>query len=261
MGILLLGLLLGPQIALSAGADKPIVEKEGFLGGLFKRAKESSSGASGSGLSADEMTAGIKEALGNGLQAAVAQLGRTNGFLTNLQVRIPMPEQLKTLERGLRKVGQEQLVTKFETSMNRAAEQAVPAAAEVFVETLKGMSVSDAKDLLTSSSATAVTEYFQDKTSAELGRKFLPIVKESTEKVGVTSGYKQMTEMVGGSRFGSLFKSSFNVDDYVTDKALEGLFLVVAEEEKQIRENPAARTTELLKKVFGTLPGSVKKQQ
>ena len=251
---------LGLQIAMATGAEATR-EKEGFLGGLFKRAKESSSGTGVSGLTADELAAGVKEALGNGLQAAVTQLGRTNGFLTNVQVRIPMPEQLRTLERGLRKVGQEQLVTKFETTMNRAAEQAVPAAAEVFAQTLKGMSVTDAKDLLTSKSSTAVTEYFRDKTGAELGRKFLPIVKESTEKVGVTAGYKQMTDMVGGSRFGSLFKSSFNIDEYVTEKSLDGLFLMVAEEEKRIRENPAARTTELLEKVFGAVSGSAKKQE
>ncbi len=241
---LALGLLLNPRITFAADAEKPAGPKEGFLGGLFKRAKESSSAISTSNLTPDELSAGIKEALGNGLQAAVAQLGRTNGFLTNVQVRIPMPDRLKTVERGLRKIGQEQLVTQFETTMNRAAEQAVPAASEVFVHTLKEMTVTDEKDLLASKSSTAVTEYFREKTSADLGRKFLPIVKESTEKVGVTAGYKQMTDLVGGSRFGTLFKGSFDIDQYVTEKSLDGLFLMVAEEEKRIRENPAARTTE-----------------
>jgi hypothetical protein len=224
----------------------------GFLGGLFKRGKEANV-LQGAGLSTEEMNAGIKEALSKGLQSAVAQLGRTNGFLTNLQVHIPLPEQLRTVERGLQKIGQGALVTQFETTLNRAAEQAVPAASEVFVDIVKSMTVADAKDLLLSESSTAITEYFRKKSETELTRRFLPIVKQATEKTGVTAGYKQIMESSGVGRFASLFKGSVNIDDYVTDKALDGLFLMVAEEEKRIRENPVARTTELLERVFGAI--------
>ncbi len=248
-GILLLFCILIQAPLIGAEKSGGEADRPGFLGGLFKRGKE----ASGlpSTLSTEEMSAGIKEALGKGLQAAVAQLGKTNGFLTNVQVRIPMPEQFRMVERGLQKVGQGALVTEFETTLNRAAEQAVPVASDVFAQTLKSMTVTDAKELLTSKSSTAVTEYFREKSGSELTRKFLPIVKEATGKTGVTSGYKQMMDTAGTSRFGSFFRGTVNLDDYVTEKALDGLFLMVAEEEKRIRENPAARTTELLQKVFG----------
>lgn len=242
------------QVSLSA-ADTANSDKDGlggFLGGLFKRGRDANVLQSG-GLTTEDMNAGIKEALGKGLQSAVAQLGRTNGFLTNVQVHIPLPEQLRTVERGLQKIGQGALVTQFETTLNRAAEQAVPAASEVFVDTVKSMTVADAKELLVSESSTAITEYFRKKSESELSRRFLPIVKQATEKTGVTAGYKQLTEGSGVGRFASLFKDSVNIDDYVTDKALDGLFLMVAEEEKRIRENPVARTTELLEKVFGAI--------
>lgn len=222
-----------------------------ILGGIFKRT--SSGGLKSSGLSTEEMNAAIKEALGQGLRAAVAQLGRTNGFLTNLQVRIAMPEQLRTVERGLKAVGQGALVTDFETALNRAAEQAVPAATDVFLATLKEMTVADAKDLLTSKSSTAVTQFFREKSERELSRRFLPIVQEWTGKAGVTAAYKDILQRGGGTRFGFLFNKTVDIDSYVTGKALDGLFLVVAEEEKRIRENPQARATELLQKVFGAM--------
>lgn len=209
-------------------------------------------------LSQTEVVDGLKQALGKGVERAVAMLGRTNGFLTNLNVKIPLPEKLRSAEKALRAVGQEELADDFVASMNRAAEQAVPVAAGVFGEAIKQMTIEDAKGIL-SGTNNAATQFFRRTTQTNLYAKFLPIVQKATDSVGVTQQYKQMMAKVGGGgALGGLFggkskepMAAGDLDAYVTNKALDGLFLMVAEEEKRIRENPAARTTELLKKVFG----------
>lgn len=203
---------------------------------------------------------GLKEALGKGVQNAVKGLGHEGGFMTNLNVKIPLPEKLQKAEAALRLVGQGKLADDFVASMNHAAEQAVPVAARFFSDAVKQMSFTDAKAVLAGPND-AATQYFRKTTQTNLFNSFLPIVKTATEKVGVTSSYKKMVGQIGAAQsLGSMFGGKTpallgqaDLDDYVTNKALDGLFLMVAEEEKRIRENPLARTTDLLQKVFGSV--------
>lgn len=226
--------------------------------GVSKNKKDQGGAASIAGLSQEQMVGGLKEALGKGVAHAVGSLGKDGGFLNDLSVKIPMPENLKKVEKTLRTLRQEKLADEFVTTMNQAAEKAVPEAASVLGDSIKQMSVADAKAILTGTN-NAATQYFRRTSETNLYEKFLPIVKKSTEQVGVTSSYKQMMSKanlggsLGGFGGGSLLsKDATDIDAYVTHKALDGLFLKIAEEEKRIRENPAARTTDLLRKVFGS---------
>jgi len=211
-----------------------------------------------SSLPSDQIVNGLKEALGKGVERAVASLGRSNGFLTNLTVKIPMPAKLQSAEKGLRVAGQGSHVDAFIASMNRAAEKAVPAAAAVFGESIRQMSIADAKAVL-SGPDDAATQFFRRTTQTNLYAKFYPLVQKATGSVGVTAYYKQMmSKFTAPDSLGGLLgsKSQFeaaDIDAYVTDRALDGLFQVVAEEEKNIRANPVARTSDLLQKVFGSV--------
>jgi len=215
--------------------------------------------ASVAALSQDQVVEGLKQALAKGVQQAVTELGKDGGFLTNLNVRIPMPEKLQTVDKTLRKLKQTRLADEFVATMNHAAEQATPLAASIFADAVKQMTVEDAKNILVGTN-NAATQYFRRVTETNLYAKFHPIVKESTEKAGVTSAYKAMSDKVnaassfGGFGFGKVLGTdAMDLDSYVTTKALDGLFMMIANEEKSIRENPAARTTELLGKVFGAV--------
>jgi len=229
--------------------------------GLKKSAPASTSPALGA-LSQEQVTAGLKEALAKGVEQAIAALGKEDGFLKDLNVRIPMPDSLKKVEKTLRSLHQDQLADEFVTTMNRAAEQAVPEAAGVLGDSVKQMSVGDATTILTGTN-NAATQYFRRTSETNLYTRFLPIVKAATEKTGVTGAYKRMTDATAGklgglAGLGGLSRSlpgvqAPDLDDYVTRKALDGLFLKIAEQEKLIRENPAARTTDLLQKVFGAV--------
>jgi Protein of unknown function (DUF4197) len=210
-------------------------------------------------LSQDQMVGGLKEALSKGVQQAIATLGKPDGFLQDARVKIPMPENLQKVEKTLRTLRQDKLADEFVTTMNRAAEQAVPQAAAVLGDSVKQMSIADAKSILTGTN-NAATQYFRRTSETNLHARFLPIVKAATEKAGVTGAYKQMTDKAGGGvgalgglGGGLLGKQAPDLDDYVTRKTLDGLFLKIAEQEKQIRENPVARTTDLLQKVFGAV--------
>jgi hypothetical protein len=209
------------------------------------------------------MAGGLKDALGNGLQHAVASLGHDGGFLTNVAVKIPLPEKLQSVEKGLRAVGQEKLADEFVATMNHAAEQAVPEAAGVFGDAVKQMSIDDAKSVLTGP-PDAATQFFRRTTATNLYAKFYPIVQKATANTGVTAAYKNMLAKASGgsSGFGAalgglannyLGADALDVDKYVTDKTLDGLFKMVADEEKSIRQNPVARTTDLMKQVFGAV--------
>ena len=217
--------------------------------------------ASVSALPEDQVVQGLKEALSKGVQQAVSRLGHDGGFLTNLEVKIPMPEKLRTVEKTLRAIHENQLANEFIETMNHAAEQAVPEAAEVFGDAIRNMSLADAKSILAGTN-NAATQYFRTATETNLFEKFLPIVKKATDQTGVTSAYKRCMEKVesagalgGLGSFGRslLGGEAVDVDSYVTNKALDGLFKMVADEEKRIRENPIARTTDLLQKVFGAV--------
>ena len=210
-------------------------------------------------LSQEQMTGGLKEALGKGVEHAIAMLGRSNGFLTNLSVKIPMPEKLQKVTSVLRAAGQHQLADDFVASMNHAAEQAVPAAAAIFGDAIKQMSIADAKAIL-GGPADAATQFFHRTTQTNLQAKFYPLVQKATDQVGVTAQYKAMlTKFAAVDTVSSLFGnksatkfSAGDIDAYVTDRAMDGLFKMVAQEEKNIRAHPAARTSELLQKVFGS---------
>ena len=225
---------------------------------LFKRkpATNETGSATLSTLSQDQITAGLKEALDKGVQQAIASLGKSGGFLNDLSVKIPMPASLQKVETTLRALRQDKLADEFIATMNNAAEQAVPQAATVLGDSIKQMSIADAKSILTGTN-NAATRYFRRTSETNLHARFLPIVKTATEKAGVTSSYKQMVEKAGtafGGVAGGLFnKQATDLDDYVTRKALDGLFVKIADQEKQIRENPVARTTDLLQKVFGAV--------
>jgi hypothetical protein len=231
---------------------------------FFKRkpaaGPDSAAPASLAALSQEQTVRGLKEALGKGVEQAVATLGRTNGFLNDVNVKIPMPESLKKVEKTLRTVGQDRLADEFVTTMNRAAERAVPEAAAVLGNSVKQMTIADAKAILTGTN-NAATQYFRRTSETNLYVRFLPIVRQATAQTGVTSAYKQMTGKISSGlgslgEFGGLGANLLGVeapdlDGYITSKALDGLFLKIAEQEKLIRENPVARTTDLLKKVFG----------
>ena len=202
-------------------------------------------------LTDQEMVAGLKQALAKGTGFAVETLGRQGGFLDNAKVRIPMPKSLAWVEKSLRAVHQDALADEFVASMNHAAEQAVPEAAAVFREAIEAMSVADARNIL-SGPDDAATQYFRTHTEGALTEKMRPIVARTTATAGVTASYKKMMSSAG-SLSGLLSGGATDLDAYVTEKTLDGLFLMVAEEEKRIRENPVARSTELLKKVFGSV--------
>ena len=205
-----------------------------------------------SALSQDEMVAGLKEALSVGVRRAMDILGKQGGFLNDTAVRIPVPESMRKVESGLRSVGQGKLADDFITTLNQAAEQAVPKGVAIFSDAISNMSLDDAKAILNGPDDAATT-YFQKNTSGPLTDAFLPIVREATNKVGVTATYKSVMDKA--SPLTSLLgQKDPDLDGYVTSKALDGLFLKLAAEEKSIRENPVARSTELLKKVFGATP-------
>ena len=203
-----------------------------------------------SGLSSAEMDGGLKEALAVGVERAIKELGRKGGYLDDASVRIPLPGSLEKAEKLLRMMGQGDAVDEFLVTVNRAAEKAVPLASDIVGDAVRDMSIADAKEILTGPDD-AATQYFRDKTGDDLTQAMMPIVKRATDAAGVTSAYKRMIEKAGPA--GGLVGDSLDVDSYVTEKALDGLFLKVAEEEKAIRTNPLERSSDLLKKVFGSV--------
>ena len=198
----------------------------------------------------DEQTviAGLKEALKVGTERTVLDTSRVDGFLGNALIRITLPEQYDGMASTLRKVGLGRYVDDLEVAMNRSAEQAAGEAREIFWKSITSMSVSDAYGIL-KGSETAATDYFRRKTSATLRQRFEPIVKSKMEQVGLYRVSSQLINSYNAIPFVEK-PSAVNLDDYVTEQALSGLFAVLAQEEKKIRQDPAARTTELLKKVF-----------
>ena len=232
----------------------PAVQSQGFLERFgFGGAKTAAAPlASLTGLSQEEMINGLRAALAKGVEHAVGRLGTNNGFLQDLAVKIPMPEELHRVEKTLRRLGQDRLADEFIITLNRAAEQAVPQAASVLADSVKQMSLADAEKILTGTN-NAATEYFRQSSSTNLYTRFYPIVQQATAKTGLTGVYKKMIDQVPPV-FGSfLGTDATDLDGYVTRRSLDGLFLKIADEEKHIRENPLARTTDLLQKVFGAV--------
>lgn len=207
---------------------------------------------SSAGISDRTISLGLKEALSQGVRFAVDDLGRENGFYRNSNVRIPLPKSLKSAARVARFAGYGNRVDDFELAMNRAAEKAVPVAIDVFVDSISQMSFSDARQILFSGEDDAATKFFRRTTEDRLRRKFRPIVEDFTEEAGVTQSYKAMMDKAG---FVSMFLGSDakDLDGYITEKALDGVFYMVAQEEKKIRRDPIGRTSKILRDVFGIL--------
>jgi hypothetical protein len=193
---------------------------------------------------------GLKEALTQGAGKAVALLGKSDGFLGNPKVKIPLPESLQQVEGLMRGLGMGKQADELITAMNRAAEAAVPQAKALLVDAVKQMSVEDAKAILSGGDDSA-TQYFRRKTAAPLGEKFLPIVKQAIGKVKLAETYEKFAKK--GAKFGLVKEKDVHLENYVTTKALDGLYLMIAEEEKAIRENPVGAAGNLAKKVFGAL--------
>lgn len=192
--------------------------------------------------------AALKEALQIGTENAVKLTGRPDGYFRNEAIKILLPEQLRTLERGLRTVGLGSQVDELVLGMNRAAERAAPQAKPIFWNAIGAMTIDDARKIL-GGHDTAATDYFRTKTSDALGAAFKPIVENAMREVGVTRQYTDLYRRAQAIPF--LNVEAYDLDRYVVTRALDGLFHVVGEEEKKIRTNPAARVTELLRDVFG----------
>jgi len=198
-----------------------------------------------------EMIDGILEALSVGIKRAVQQLGSEGGYLKDPQVKIPMPDGLKSVEKGLRALGQDKVADEFIETMNRAAERAAPKATAILMDAISHMSLQDAQAIL-DGPEDAATRYFKGHTYTKLSDATLPVVKQATDEVGVTAHYKKLMDKAGFLG-GVVDKESIDIDRYVTGKALDGLFVKLAEEEGRIRKDPVARTSGLLKRVFGSL--------
>jgi hypothetical protein len=233
-GITFIGLAAGSNQA-SAGIGNVIEGFQEVLGGK-------------SSLSEGEISAGLKEALLIGTSHAVEKTGRGGGYLNNPEIRIPLPVQVAKSEKLLRFAGYGAQVDAFSESLNRAAENAAPLARDLFAQAIREMSIGDARRIW-SGNDTAATDYFRRATGDRLQQTFTPVVHDSLAGVGATRQFQELDDSLKGLPFGESL--AFDLDGYVTEGALKGLFMVLAEEERQIRRNPTARTTDLLRKVFG----------
>jgi hypothetical protein len=203
-------------------------------------------------LSNAQAAQGLKAALEKGAVAAINTLGQTDGFLGNDKVRIPLPGYLQDATKLLRGLGQGAKLDELITAMNRAAESAVPLARDLLLNAVKGMNVQDAKNILTGGE-TSVTQFFSKKTKQPLGQKFLPVVTRATAKLDLATKYNQIAGKAAG--MGLLKGDQANIEQYVTGKTLDGLYFIIGEEEKKIRQDPVGTGSAVLNKVFSALKG------
>jgi Protein of unknown function (DUF4197) len=239
-------------VATAATAGAQSIEQQ-----LKDRLLGSSSGSGSTNLNERDASGGIKEALAQGVDRAVRQLGKPDGFFRDQAVKILVPEKLRRLADLARQLGAGKKVDAFELSMNRAAEKAVPLAANILADSVRQMTLQDAIGLVRGGE-TSATDFFRRTSEQKLYDTFLPIVAKQTAEVGVTKKYKDFSKKAGGNALagallggGSSGATSADLDAYVTRETIDGLFHVIAEQEKQIRNNPASRTTDLLRTVFG----------
>ncbi|MFO1320618.1 MAG: DUF4197 domain-containing protein [Burkholderiales bacterium] len=197
-----------------------------------------------------EVATALRQALEVGAGNAINRIGQENGFLNNAKIRIPMPESLQKVEKGMRAVGMGKQADELVTTMNRAAEQAVPEARQLLLNTVRTLTIQDAKTILTGPED-AATSFFRDRTQEELTRRFLPIVGRATKRLKLAEVYNKFAGR--GVAFGLIRSQDANLDSYVTQKALDGLFSTLAEEEKAIRANPIDAGKKLVQKVFGAI--------
>ena len=203
-----------------------------------------------SDLSNAEASNGLKAALIQGANKAVSNLGDVDGFFGNKQVKIPLPEAMRKAEKAMRMFGMGKQADELVLKMNRAAEAAVPEAKALLIDSVKKMTLDDAKAILTGPPDSA-TQYFKKTTSLPMGEKFLPIVKSATEKVKLAQQYNKFAEM--GNKYGLVKKEDANLEQYVTQKTLDGVYLMMAQEEAAIRKDPIGQASSLIKKVFGAI--------
>ena len=241
-------IFVGPAVLLSSAAATAFSWDDLFNTGkeLVEEVTDNAS-SGGSILDAGTIAKGLKAALEKGTGKAVSLAGVHDGYFKNPEIKIPLPARAEKYAGALRKVGLGKYVDELDESMNRAAEKAAPLAAEYFVDALKEMSIEDASKLLKGPDDSA-TQYFREKTSGRLAAAFRPTIDQSISQVGAIQAYDKLKDKAGKIGLGSKF--SFDMSDYVTAQALDGLFTLIAKEEKNIRENPTARTTELLQQVF-----------
>jgi hypothetical protein len=243
----LIALLLLPPLSATA------LDLGGLLNQVLQPNNEKSAQPSSTGLSkisnADQIS-GLKQALTQGAETAVKNLAKENGYLGNAKVRIPLPDKLQKADNLMRKIGMGKYADDLVTSMNRAAEAAVPEAKNLLVDATKKMTVADATAIITGSDD-AATQYFRKNTEAALTEKFKPIVSRSMEKVQLAKTYDKFAGT--GAQFGLIDQKDATLEDYITNKALDGLFVMMAEEEKAIRANPLQAAGDLAKKVFSAI--------
>lgn len=201
-------------------------------------------------ISNTDAVSGLRQALNDGSLAAVAKLGVQNGYFANPKVKIPLPPSLQRIESALRFAGMKKQADELVLSMNRAAEAAAPEAKQLLVDAVKKMSVQDAKKILTGGD-TAGTEYFKRTTQSQLSQRFLPIVKKATDRVGLAQQYNSLAGQ--GAQLGLVKKDQATIEQYVTQKALDGLYLMIGEQEKAFRQNPVGASSDIVRKVFGAM--------
>ena len=237
--------------ALDLSTLKDAIKSSGSTSSSTSSSASTASSSGGvSSLTNSEASGGLKEALTQGIGKAVASLGATDGFLGNKDVKIPLPNSLKKIEKGMKFMGMGKQSDELILKMNRAAEAAVPEAKTLLLDSVKKMSLADAKAILTGPQD-AATQYFKKTTSAQMAEKFLPIVQKATANVQLADSYNKYAEM--GSKFGVVKKEDANINQYVTKKALDGVYYMVAQEEAAIRKDPLGQASSLLKKVFGSI--------
>jgi hypothetical protein len=224
-----------------------------LLKSVTKPASEPTSTSGVDALSTTDINAGLKEALTRGAETAVSQLGRKDGFFGDPKLKIPLPPTLQKAEKAMRMLGMGEQADELVLSMNRAAEAAVPEAKTLLVGAVKQMTLEDAKGILTGGQ-TSATDFFRSKTEATLTERFAPIVKTHTDKVGLAQQYNQYAG--AAAQFNLIDKRQANVEQYVTQQALDGLYTVIGEKEAAIRANPMQAGSDLLKKVFGAVIGN-----
>ena len=226
--------LLAALVAIAALATTPLSAHAGGLDAI----------------SSTEASSGLKEALTKGAEFAVSNLGASNGFLGNKKVKIGLPDSLKTAEKAMRTFGMGKQADELVETMNHAAENAVAEAKPILTDAIKKMSVQDAKSILTGGED-SVTQFFKKNTSEALTVKFRPIVEKSTQKLSLAETYNKFAGKAAST--GLINQNDADLDGYVTQKAMDGLFKMIAEQEKQLRSNPLGAGSDLLKKVFGAL--------
>jgi len=233
-------------LLLSTGLLSSVTLAQSPLDDLRKRAEEALGKKRGP--TDDRIAAGLKEALTVSTRRAVASTGRVDGFLKNAAIKILLPDKLRNVGKGMRLLGMGQQVDALEIGMNRAAEQAAPAARQIFIDAVTKMTIADARQIL-SGGDTAATDYFKMASTDQLTAAFSPIVHKAMENVGVVKQYNQLMQNPVAARVAD--SEGFNIDKYVVGKTMDGLFYVMGEEERKIRKDPAAQTTALLREIFG----------